>query len=165
MTDPIEALPSSYHDPRLGSTSVAGSRPHQVSACRNRRCGFGNDLGKGLRNSVGAIANGEIGEKAFGDVLAIRVVSSVGGYELALGVLGGKPFGGVCVGGVEGGVRYLVDEGFLEDLVCRILLGLPRMNQQVVVTPAEEVVPLLELGGLHVFLQALGQASDDGRVL
>ena len=127
--------------------------------------GFGNDLGKGLRNSVGAIANGEIGEKAFGDVLAIRVVSSVGGYELALGVLGGKPFGGVCVGGVEGGVRYLVDEGFLEDLVCRILLGLPRMNQQVVVTPAEEVVPLLELGGLHVFLQALGQASDDGRVL
>ena len=69
------------------------------------------------------------------------------------------------MGGVEGGVRYLVDEGFLEDLVCRILLGLPRMNQQVVVTPAEEVVPLLELGGLHVFLQALGQASDDGRVL
>ncbi len=59
----------------------------------------------------------------------------------------------------------LVDEGFLEYPFCRVLLGLPGVNQQVVVPSAEGVVAHVNPDGLDVLPQALGQASDDGRVL
>jgi hypothetical protein len=65
----------------------------------------------------------------------------------------------------QGGVSCLVDEGFLEYPVCRVLLGLPGVYQKVFVTPAEGVVAQVNPDGLDVLSQALGQAADDGRVL
>ena len=82
--------------------------------------GFGNDVRKGLGDPVGAIADCVIREKALGDVLATGVVSGVGGDALAVGFLGGKPFGGICVGGVEGGMGKLVTFDFYDNLTLPI---------------------------------------------
>ena len=106
----------------------------------------------------------KIKQKAFGNVLTIRIVTSVAGDEFTIGILSCKPSGCPCVFIVEGSMRSFVNKGFFENSGGQVLGSLTRVDEKVVVATSKRFVPFVNPDGLYVLPDAFRQSTDDHRV-
>ena len=99
-------------------------------------------------NAVGEIAHGQPRQEALGDVLARRIIARVGGDEFGAGGLCREPPRRRRVIRIKRRVRRLVDERLFQDARGVVDVGLPQMDQEVVVPTSKPLHPVVNPDGL-----------------